>query len=53
MNTPTLDKFLNLIKSAKTDNEIKLILAQLATDAQYDSRVANECIAYTALMDLE
>jgi hypothetical protein len=50
MNTPHIDKVLKLIKLAKTDEDIKKILAQLGSDAQWCSEVGNECTEYSSLM---
>ena len=51
MKTPHIDEALKLIKTAKTDKDLKKILAQLGSDAEWDSTVGNECTNYSALWE--
>lgn len=41
-----LEDTLKKIKNAKSDEEIKMILAEIGSAAVFDSQVANECLEY-------
>jgi hypothetical protein len=53
MKTPNIDATLLLIKTAKTDNDIKKILAKLGSDAQWCSTIGNECTEYSSIKEIE
>lgn len=45
------DIYLNQIKNAKSDDEIKRVLAQVGMDATYSSKVQKECSEYAGYYD--
>lgn len=53
MKTPHIDRSLKLIKEAKNDDDIRKVIAEMGSDAQWCSKVGDECTEYLVACSLK